>query len=224
MSKRQYIIQKSDPSASQTLRRNLQLECWRTTRELAAWPDVIADWLSGSDKRGADEWTAARRIAEAFLSEAAALSTDQVEAVSRSLHRDVQELIFDDWVSAEPGLVLRENVRRLLDNSGAPTKAELADRLEVSAATLSRWTGGQQEPDLRARRAIVSLFGLRSVEELEQVPLFLSYVPVTHAERVAWVQERVGEMRWDELRELFPALLRLLSPHLSKVLHRRPMK
>jgi hypothetical protein len=139
------------------------------------------------------------------------LSQDQTEAAARSLHRDVQELVFEDWPASEPGLILRENVRRLLGNPGAMSKGALAELLGVSPATLSRWIGGQQVPDTRAREAIASMFGLRTGDDLERTPIFLSFLPVTHAERLAWLHDRLGDVTWDELRDLFPALHRLLA-------------
>jgi hypothetical protein len=59
---------------------------------------------------------------------------------------------------------------------------------------------------------IANLFGLRDPEELESNPIFLSYLPVTHGERVAWLSSRLRAMSWRELHELFPALMRIFSP------------
>lgn len=203
------MISKIDEATSSRLRANVQFACWQQTANREDWPDLLVKWLQGGAPKPGAELRAMRLIAEAFLLGESDLDYQHAEAVAQSLHRDIQELMFENWPAAEPGLILRQNIRRLLGNSGTETKGELAKRLGVSAATLSRWTGGHQEPDTRARRAIVSLFGLRSIEDLEQVPLFLAYVPVTHAERVAWIQSRVADMSWRELDELFPALRRL---------------
>ncbi len=108
--------------------------------------------------------------------------------------------------------MLTENLRRLLADPGDQTKAQLAEELGVSPATLSRWIGGTQIPDKTARGMIANLFGLRSSEELESSPIFLSYLPVTHGERIAWLNSRLRDMSWRELRELFPALLRIFGP------------
>jgi transcriptional regulator with XRE-family HTH domain len=218
--KRQFMIPKIDASGRSTLRANLQFSCWQRTVDRDKWPSLLAKWLTKGASQDDGELRPLRLIAEGFLLGDVELDHDQVEAVAQSLHRDIQELMFENWPAAQPGRILRENVRRLLGNSGAETKGELASLLGVSAATLSRWTKGHQEPDTRARRAIVSLFGLQSVEELEQTPLFLSYAPVTHAERVAWIQSRVVDMSWHELKELFPALRRLCEPRHSRSLDR----
>lgn len=194
----------------------MQFACWRQNADRATWPQLVAGWLTGDVATGEDGLRAALRLAETYLLGDLDLTHQQAEAVARALHRDVQELMFENWPAAEPGFILQQNIRRLLENSGAETKAELAKTLCVSAATLSRWISGSQVPDTRARRAIASLFGLRGVEDLEQTPVFLSYSPVTHAERVAWIQSRLVDMSWVELRELFPALRRLCDPRLAR--------
>lgn len=190
----------------------MQFTCWRLNADRATWPQLLARWLTGDDAAGEGGVRAALLFAETYLLGDLDLTHHQAEAIARALHRDVQELMFENWPAAEPGLILQQNIRRLLENSGAETKGALANTLGVSAATLSRWITGSQVPDTRARRAIASLFGLRSVEDLEQVPLFLSYLPITHAERLTWIQSRFVEMSWVELRDLFPALHRLCVP------------
>lgn len=58
---------------------------------------------------------------------------------------------------------------------------------------------------------IANRFGLRDPEELASNPIFLSSLPVTHGERVAWPSSRSRAMSWRELYELFPALMRIFS-------------
>lgn len=203
------MISEHDAVLPGPLRANVQYACWRQTVDREAWPQLLASWLAGTAGQSEDGSQATHRFAEAFLLGDANLSHQQAEVVARALHRDVQELMFENWPATEPGLILRQNIGRLLGNSGAETKGELAKTLGVSAATLSRWISGSQVPDSRARRAIAALFGLGGAEDLEQTPVFLSYSPVTHAERLAWIQSRVVRMSWAELRELFPALRRL---------------
>jgi transcriptional regulator with XRE-family HTH domain len=210
------MISKSDEASLSRLRGNVLFACWQQTVDRDKWPDLLVKWLKGGAPKQGGELRTLQVIAEGFLLGDTELDHQQTETVAQSLHRDVQELMFENWAAAEPGLILRENLRRLIGNSGVETKGELAKLLGVSAATLSRWISGHQEPDTRARRAIVSLFGLRSDEELEQTPLFLSYTPVTHAERVAWIQSRVVQMPWHELRELFPAFRRLCGPRRTR--------
>ena len=193
------------------VRTNVLFACWRRTAAKDDWPQLLGGWLVAEPSPAEAKLLVARRVAESFLMGETGLDHQQVELLARSLHRDVQELMFESWPAAEDGLILRENMRRLIENSGADSKGGLAKTLGVSAATLSRWISGQQVPDTRARRAIVSLFGLRSSEDLEQTPLFLSYTPVTHAERLVWIQSRLVRMSWTELGELFPAFQRLCS-------------
>ena len=69
---------------------------------------------------------------------------------------------------------------------------------------------------------IAKLFGLRDPEELESNPIFLSYLPVTHGERVAWLSSRLRAMSWRELHELFPALMRIFSPGNGSLIESSP--
>jgi hypothetical protein len=59
-------------------------------------------------------------------------------------------------------------------------------------------------------------------EELESNPIFLSYLPVTHGERVAWLSSRLRAMSWRELHELFPALMRIFSPANGSLIESSP--
>ena len=89
----------------------------------------------------------------------------------------------------------------------------------MSPVTISRWIGGTQVPDLKARRMIALIFGLRDESDLGTVPIFLSFLPVTYGEQVAWINASMQEMIPAELRELFPALYRIFAKFERKGSH-----
>ena len=206
------MVHGNDAGAEQRVRVNIRFACWEREKQSARWLPLVAEWLGSSlgddDGRPGDR----ERFAGRVLCDLQVLSPKHVKAVADALSRDQQELFYGDWPAATPGLLLKENLRRLLADPGEQTKAQLAEELGVSPATLSRWIGGPQIPDKTARAMIANLFGLRSSEELESSPIFLSYLPVTHGERVAWLSSRLRDMSWRELHELFPALLRIFGP------------
>jgi transcriptional regulator with XRE-family HTH domain len=206
------MISKSDDSADRRVRINVRFACWELDARRERWPALLAGWLGTRPGNGPAAGDDNMLLSEGVLSDLQSLSHDQVRAVADALSRDVQELFFEDWPQSKPGLVLHQNLRRLLADPGEQTKAQLAEELGVSPATLSRWIGGSQLPDTTARGMIANLFGLRNSEELEVNPLFLSYLPVTHGERVAWLGARLRAMSRRELHELFPALMRIFSP------------
>jgi transcriptional regulator with XRE-family HTH domain len=202
---------KRSADVARKLRTNILYACWQRTHDQGQWVGLLSSWLQpGSPKTGA-ELQALRQILESFLLGDCEFDFQQAELIARSLNHDVQDLLYEDWAASKPGLILRENLKRLLGNSGSSTKNELARELQVSRATVSRWISGRQQPDRRARTAIAGWFGLHRGEDLEQLPLFLSYAPVTHAERIAWVQAQLVEASSRRLAEIFPALRRLLG-------------
>ena len=58
---------------------------------------------------------------------------------------------------------------------------------------------------------IAQFFGLEAGTDLSVIPVFLAPDPVSVQERRRWLQERVDALSADEIRDLFPALKRLLE-------------
>jgi hypothetical protein len=106
--------------------------------------------------------------------------------------------------------VLKENLQYLLNSLGRGGKKVLADELEVYPTTLSRWLNGSV-PHASTLRQLVLHFGLASGTDLRKDPVFLSAQPISQTERRDWLHSRIDNMRVDELRELYPALQRLLE-------------
>ncbi len=211
-SKRQQMAVDSDVPTEQQVRINIRFACWEQDDNRANWGALVAGWLGKRGAETGDQRDERLRTAERVLCDLQGLTPDQASAVAGALNRDVQELAFESWPRSKPGFVLQQNLKRLFADPGEKTKTQLAEELGVSPATLSRWVGGSQVPDTTARRMIANLFGLRDPEELENSPIFLSYLPVTHGERVAWLNSQLRSMSWRELHELFPALVRIFSP------------
>jgi transcriptional regulator with XRE-family HTH domain len=106
---------------------------------------------------------------------------------------------------------LAENLRFLFSGLGHGGKKSLASKLGIDPTTVSRWLSGAYEPQPASLSQLVSEFGLPSGTNLEEDPVFLSIEPVSLIERREWINKRINVLSSDELRELFPALRRLLE-------------
>lgn len=193
----------SDIRAEGALSVNIRYRCWEVERNREKWPSMLAQWLD----LARDQLSQAVDILRGERDPTPA----QIELLADRLARDPQDLMFeslDSQVGADG--VLKQNVIRLLDGRGEINQNQLATTLGVAPATLTRWRKGVA-PDKSAKVALVKYFGLSGVEELETRPLFLSYTPVTHAERVAWLVEQIHKQNPNDLQKLFYALTRLMN-------------
>ncbi len=192
-----------DVLADKDLFVNIRYLCWQANPDRSTWPVLLARWLE------LDEHELGAAIA--MLNGLCEPTPAQIDKLAMQLALDPQELIFGSLASrGDENEVLKQNVIRLLDGRGDLSQGQLADQIGVAAATVTRWRKGVA-PDKHAKKELVKYFGLRSIDELETRPIFLSYLPVTHAERVAWIQEHIHRLGQQRLRELFPALMRLLE-------------
>jgi transcriptional regulator with XRE-family HTH domain len=181
---------------------NLRYLCWKVEKDRSKWPATLVKWMGGKGGTG---------VAVAVLSGHRPLSQSEIGSVVSALGLDEHEFVYGNLPVADGISFVAKNLERLTSSSSGQTKAELGRQIGVSPVTISRWIGGTQEPDLKARRMIALIFGLRDESELGTVPIFLSFLPVTYGEQVAWINASMQEMVPAELRELFPALYRIFA-------------
>jgi len=181
---------------------NLRYLCWKHQSDRSKWPHVLAGWLGGGmDVDSAVSTLSGRR------------SLQQVElgALVSALGLDEHEFVYGNLVIADGVNVIAKNLERLTLSAGGQSKAELAREIGVNPVTISRWIGGTQTPDARARKMISIIFGLREESDLANFPIFLSYLPITYGEQIAWINASMQAMDSAELRALFPALYRIFA-------------
>jgi len=106
--------------------------------------------------------------------------------------------------------VLAENLRFLIDGLEHGKKGDLAAYMGVNRGTLSAWLGGKRPKDQNLQK-ICDYFGLPASIDLSRDALFLSLYPVSEIEQRAWLHQQVDDLPGDALRELFPALRKLLT-------------
>jgi len=140
------------------------------------------------------------------------ISEAELVTLSRALDlpEDEGTLRYSD-LPAEGSNVLRENLQHLFHSLGHGGKKELARRLGIASSTVSRWLNGANEPHAATLATVVTFFGLPPETDLRLVPIFLSLDPVSSTEKRRWLHARVDAMSPDDLRELFPALRRILD-------------
>ena len=106
--------------------------------------------------------------------------------------------------------IKQENLRFLIGGLERGKKGELADKMDVSRGILSEWQtdGRPREENLKK---LAAYFGLPASVDLRRDPLFLGPYPIVEIQHRDWLHKRVDDLPGGELRELFPALRKLLD-------------
>jgi hypothetical protein len=107
--------------------------------------------------------------------------------------------------------VLVENVRFLFGCLAHGGKKAFAAHMKVDPTTVSRWLSGAYEPQGPSLRQLVSYFGLPPDTDLRHSPIFLLVEPIATNQRRDWLHARIDALSDEDLRQLYPALRRLLE-------------
>jgi hypothetical protein len=204
------MIQQNFKNSFSAVDVNLRYLCWKIEKDRSRWPAMVGKWIG--EKGGAD-------VAVAVLSGYRSLSQSEIGSVINALDLDEHEFVYGNLPIADGINFVAKNLERLTSNASGQTKIEFGREIGVSPVTISRWIAGTQVPDLKARRMIALIFGLRDESDLGTIPIFLSFLPVTYGEQVSWINASMQEMIPAELRELFPALYRIFAKFERKGSH-----
>ena len=107
--------------------------------------------------------------------------------------------------------ILAENIRYLINGLPHGQKKEFAAKLGVDVTTVSRWLGGAQRPTKKKLEEIGRYFSLPPGTDLDSEPIFLWTEPISESQMKSWITENIQQMDLKTLREIFPALRRLLK-------------
>lgn len=183
------------------LNRNIRYFFWKGSAERKEWPSRLSTWLGCPLPRAeellegeGDELTAKEKKA---LAKATGISPDDLSA---------------DQLERQGVNILVENIRHLINGLPHGQKKEFASSMGVDVTTVSRWLGGAQRPTKRKLEEIGKYFGLPPGTDLDSEPIFLWTEPVSEAQMKNWISERIHQADGKTLREIFPALRRLLKP------------
>lgn len=136
--------------------------------------------------------------------------TREQSQLSDGLGFPESDLRFKDLPNEHADILL-ENLKSLFRGLERGGKKEIAITLQVDPTTVSRWINGSSQPNRTTLDAISRFFGLPRETDLRKDPLFLSVSPVAVADQKRWIVCQVENMSSDDLRELYPALRRMLE-------------
>jgi len=179
---------------------NIRFLLWREGVRRDEWGGKLAKLL-GSDIHRAQEVLGGR----------VDLQPKEIALIAKAYKLGGNKLRTQSLVSEEKVDVLSANIRHLIDGLAHGQRRQFAAELGVDVTTVSRWSTASQRPTKTKLKRICNYFGLPVATNLEGDPIFLSLDPVTGSEVRSWLHEQIDGLDADTLRNLFPALQRLLK-------------
>ncbi|MFC1837209.1 helix-turn-helix domain-containing protein [Thermodesulfobacteriota bacterium] len=123
-----------------------------------------------------------------------------------------EDMLRNSDLLANAGIdILLDNLKFLLDSLEHGGKSLLANHLEISQGTISKWLKGTHPPQKPTMKGLVNYFGLDPDTDLTSTPVFLSYDPVTVMARKKWLRERIDALSSEQLKMHFPSLEKILK-------------
>jgi transcriptional regulator with XRE-family HTH domain len=182
------------------LQRNIRYLLWKGDVDRKDWPSRLAEWLR----------CPLQRVEELLEGNGEALTSKEKKALGKATGLAPEELS-GDLLEKHDGDILVENIRHLIDGLPHGQKKEFAAKLGVDVTTVSRWIGGAQRPTKKKLEEIGKYFGLPPGTDLDSEAIFLWTDPVSETQMKSWLMEQIQHIDGKTLREVFPALRRLLK-------------
>ena len=182
------------------LARNIRYLLWKEGADRKDWQSKLAEWLGCS----------LQRAEELLEGNGKALTSKEKKALEKATGL-APEGLSGDLLEKHDGDILVENIRHLIDGLPHGQKKEFAAKLGVDVTTVSRWIGGAQRPTKKKLEEIGKYFGLPPGTDLDSEAIFLWTEPISESQMKNWVTERIQHADEKTLREIFPALRRLLK-------------
>ena len=182
------------------LKRNIRYLLWKEGADRKDWPSKLAEWLRCPLQRAED----------LLEREGENLNPKEKKALEKTTGLAPEELS-GDLLEKHDGDILVENIRHLIDGLPHGQKKEFAAKLGVDVTTVSRWVGGAQRPTKKKLEEIGKYFGLPPGTNLDSEAIFLWTDPVSETQMKSWLMEQIQQIDGKTLREVFPALRRLLK-------------
>ncbi len=179
---------------------NIRYLLWKEGADRKDWPSKLAKWLGCSLQRAED----------LLEGEGEDPTSKEKKALEKATGLAPEELS-GDLLEKHDGDILVENIRYLIDGLPYGQKKEFAAKLGVDVTTVSRWIGGAQRPTKKKLEEIGKYFGLPPGTDLNSEPIFLWTDPVSETQMKSWLMEQIQQIDGKTLREIFPALRRLLG-------------
>ena len=180
--------------------KNIRYLLWKEGAERKDWRSKLAKWLGCSFQRAED----------LLEGNGEALAQKEMKALEKATGVAPDDLS-RDLVENHVGNILVENIRHLINGLAHGQKKEFAAKLGVDVTTVSRWISGAQRPTKKKLEEISRYFGLPPGTDLHSEAVFLWTEPISESQMKNWITEKVNQVDGKTLREIFPALRRLLK-------------
>lgn len=180
--------------------RNIRYLLWRKGVDRDEWQTKLSEGLGCSSERAG----------ELLEGHGAGLTPREKQALAKAIGPESIDLVAD--LIGKHGVdVLAENIRYLLNGLPHGQKKEFAATMGVDVTTVSRWISGDQRPSKKKLVAIGKYFGLPAEIELDSEAIFLWTEPITDEHIKNWITLKIRQVNGKTLRDIFPALRRLLK-------------
>ena len=182
------------------LQKNIRYILWKGGADRKDWQSKLAEWLR----------CPLQRAEELLEGEGGDLTPKEKKALEKTTGLAPEELS-GDLLEKHDGDILVENIRHLINSLPHGQKKEIAAKLGVDVTTVSRWIGGAQHPTKKKLEEIGKYFGLPPGTDLDSEPIFLWTEPISESQIKSWIADTIQRADGKTLREIFPALRRLLK-------------
>jgi transcriptional regulator with XRE-family HTH domain len=182
------------------LARNIRYLLWKEGAERKDWQSKLAKWLD----------CPLRRAEDLLEGEGGNLTPKEKKALEKATGLAPKDLS-GNLLEKHGGDILAENIRHLIDGLPHGQKKEFAAKLDVDVTTVSRWINGAQRPTKKKLEEISNYFGLPPGTDLHSGAIFLWTEPISEGQMKSWISEKIQQIDVKALREVFPALKRLLK-------------
>lgn len=180
---------------------NIRFHLWITKVPRHRWTEQLATWLQCSEM-----------YASSILADHP-LSPQELKDLSGFMGVTDSELAHADLLGESQLDIWQENVSYLLAALEHGENSKLANEIGVSQGTISKWKKRSQRPEHKYQAALKKYFGLNLSENLWEIPLFLSPIPVGAEAKRRWLHQQIERMSHHSLETLFPALERLFREY-----------
>ena len=164
------------------------------------WPSKLAEWMGCPLLRAENllegRWEALTLKEKKALSNATKLAPEDLSG----------NLLEKKGID-----ILLENIRHLINSLPHGQKKEFDAKMGVDVTTVSRWISGAQRPTKKKLQEIGKYFGLPPGTDLDYDPIFLWTEPISESQMKSWITETIQQTDGKTLKEIFPALRRLLK-------------
>jgi len=180
--------------------KNIRYLLWKEGVERKDWPSKLAEWLD----------CPLRRAGDLLEGEGKNLTPKEKKVLEKATGLAPEELS-GDLLEKHDVDILVENIRHIIDGLPHGQKKEFATKLGVDVTTVSRWIGGAQHPTKKKLEEIGKYFGLPPGTNLDSEAIFLWTEPISESQMKSWIMEKTQKVDGKTLRDIFPALRRLLK-------------